>query len=154
MGECLRSMEEKNWLSSLNDSGSTTSEQSVLEKPKEKSKFTNYGWWSKKGTFHSWDSQGRNSPRKDRKSLQIAKKKSNKNLNLPEKTRDILVSLEHLTSPIDTKLKTSSSILNRSGKINRNLPPVGWRQHTPKKISEKAFGTKSLNVTLAEEKEI
>ena len=73
-------------------------------------------------------------------------------MNLPEKTRDVLASLEHLTSPIDTKLKSSSK-LNRS-KANRNLPPVGWRQNTPKKVPEKNFTQKSLNVTLAEEKEI
>ena len=73
-------------------------------------------------------------------------------MNLPEKTRDVLASLEHLTSPIDSKLKSSSK-LNRS-KANRNLPPVGWRQHTPKKVPEKNFTQKSLNVTLAEEKQI
>lgn len=74
-------------------------------------------------------------------------------MNLPEKTRDVLASLEHLTSPIDTKLKTSSK-LNRSKVTKPNLPPVGWRQHTPKKAPEKNFTSKSLNVTLAEEKEI
>ena len=80
------------------------------------------------------------------------KKKPKQHLNLPEKTRDVLASLEHLTSPIDTKLKTSSKI-NRS-KVNRNLPPVGWRQHTPNKSPERNITSKSLNVTLAEEKEI
>ena len=86
--------------------------------------------------------------------LNKAKKKPKQHLNLPEKTRDVLASLEHLTSPIDTKLKTSSK-LNRSKITKRNLPPVGWRQHTPKKAPEKHFNTsKSLNVTLAEEKEI
>ena len=73
-------------------------------------------------------------------------------MNLPEKTRSVLASLEHLTSPIDTKLKSSSK-LNRS-KVERNLPPVGWRQNTPKKSPEINFTSKTLNVTLAEEKEI
>ena len=41
-----------------------------------------------------------------------------------------------------------------TSRLKRNLPPVGWRQHTPKKAPEKNFTSKSLNVTLAEEKEI
>ena len=65
----LRIMEEKSWHSSLNDSSSTTSEQTLLGT----SRITNYGYFSKKGKFHPWNSQEntRNSPLKDRKSLQI-----------------------------------------------------------------------------------
>ena len=65
----LRNMEEKSWHSSMNDSSSTTSEQTLLGT----SRITNYGYFSKKGKFHPWNSQEntRNSPLKDRKSLQI-----------------------------------------------------------------------------------
>ena len=69
---------------------------------------------------------------------------------MPEKTRDVLASLDHLTSPIDKKNpKLNRTRINRNG----NLPPVGWMQHT-RKISENRECTKSLNETLAEEREI
>ena len=64
-------MEEKSWLTdqTMNDSSSTTSDQTLLGT----SRITNYGYFSKKGKFHPWNSQEntRNSPLKDRKSLQI-----------------------------------------------------------------------------------
>ena len=78
--ERLRNMEEKSWHSSMNDSSSTTSEQTLLGT----SRITNYGYFSKKGKFHPWNSQEntRNSPLKDRKSLQIGNRNNYNNSNL------------------------------------------------------------------------
>ena len=78
LSERLRNMEEKSWHSSMNDSSSTTSEQTLLGT----SRITNYGYFSKKGKFHPWNSQEntRNSPLKDRKSLQIGNRNNNLNL--------------------------------------------------------------------------